>query len=267
MDPLTESGRKEATPWQSPQGAAGESARTARIPGRMCACACKPHLAGPARQCSPTRHAQHGEALRCCIGCSRNRRRADDWPDRHNDSASSATRTGPADVGPVRRPCVHLLRPDAHDWRGFCRHDPGPPRRAHSRLRSMGWSVLHDPTCSWLHPIRGEHDGSAATRTCADLPPGPCGVVRRPAAGRQLCLVRGAPLERLGVRPRSQAGRRARLRRQLVPPLLHDLQEDPHMTECPRGNPIQPEDLTHDYPARPDWLTLGPSATTTRRAR
>lgn len=64
------------------------------------------------------------------------------------------------------------------------------------------------------------------------------------------------------------------------------------MTECPRGshdfpveddtgayceehgvtllyrsNPIQPEDLTHDYPARPDWLTLGPSATTTRRAR
>jgi hypothetical protein len=26
-----------------------------------------------------------------------------------------------------------------------------------------------------------------------------------------------------------------------------------------RGDPIRPEDLTHDYPVRPGWLALGPA--------
>ncbi|MET4926378.1 hypothetical protein P3L51_29180 [Streptomyces sp. PSRA5] len=43
--------------------------------------------------------------------------------------------------------------------------------------------------------------------------------------------------------------------------------EDSRGAHCPehgvtllyRGTPIRPEDLTHDYPARPDWFTLGPA--------
>ncbi|WP_405800461.1 hypothetical protein [Streptomyces sp. NBC_01506] len=43
--------------------------------------------------------------------------------------------------------------------------------------------------------------------------------------------------------------------------------EDSHGAHCPehgvtllwRGDPIHPEDLTHDHPARPQWLTLGPA--------
>lgn len=43
--------------------------------------------------------------------------------------------------------------------------------------------------------------------------------------------------------------------------------EDSQGAHCPehgvtllwRGDPITPEDLRHDYPVRPQWLTLGPA--------